>query len=262
MPTPNRSGTGPRPAVPARRKTGRNPVATRNADGVAPQTDPWRVGRRVAWTALAAILPVCALIALRTMSGMPVPHAADQPPPWMAPGMAMIDRLAAIQEATKASPLGNRFANIEKADYLLGIDPPADIAGRQDYELKLAFNLLYAGRTQEAIRRFETIETGLAASQPGAVRPRDRARCHDRRVSPDRGKQTRWCHPHPRCVPGDAQGQRWDPCPRAHHGFDRAVRHRGGAPGARTPGLLSSTQEYQSPSTLIPPSTINVAPVM
>ncbi|MBK7782179.1 MAG: CRTAC1 family protein [Ardenticatenia bacterium] len=165
MPTPNRSGTGPRPAVAARRKTGRNPVATRNADGVAPQTDPWRVGRRVAWTALAAILPVCALIAWRTMSGMPVPHAADQPPPWMAPGMAMTDRLAAIQEATKASPLGNRFANIEKADYLLGIDPPADIAGRQDYELKLAFNLLYAGRTQEAIRRFETIETGLAASQ-------------------------------------------------------------------------------------------------
>ncbi len=165
MPTPNRSGTGPRPRRAGARKTGPQSVATRNADGLAPQTDPWRVGRRVAWTALAAILPVCALIALRTMSGMPVPHAADQPPPWMAPGMAMIDRLAAIQEATKASPLGNRFANIEKADYLLGIDPPADIAGRQDYELKLAFNLLYAGRTQESIRRFETIETGLAASQ-------------------------------------------------------------------------------------------------
>lgn len=149
--------------TPARRKTGRT-ANPRNAGGAAPQTDPWRMGRRVAWTVLASILPVCAFIGWRTMRLRNAVRVDDPKPAWTAPGMAMVDRLAAIQAATKAAPLGNRFANIEKADHLLAIDPPTDIAGRQDYELKLAFNLLYAGRTEEAIRRFEAIETGLAAS--------------------------------------------------------------------------------------------------
>lgn len=131
----------------------------------SPRPEGWRRLRTLAWAGLAAILPVCGLVAWRIMSRMPVARASDPTPPWTVPGMAMTDRLAAIQRETVAAPLNNRFANIEKANFLLASRPPGDIAKRQDYELKLAFNLLYAGRSQEAIDRFKAIESGLSGAR-------------------------------------------------------------------------------------------------
>ncbi len=160
-----RSRTGSRPLRSASPGSSRRKVAAPGASHpIAQMPARWRAVRLLAWSALAAILPICALIAWRTMSRMTVPPAADQPLPWTVPGMSMTDRLAAIQRRVEAAPLSNRFANGEKAAFLLAMTPPNDIAGRQDYELKLAFNLLYSGRTQEAIERFRTIETGLSAA--------------------------------------------------------------------------------------------------
>lgn len=102
-------------------------------------------------------------VALLALGALRIVQSAA--PPWMAPGMPMVDRLAAIQHAVEKAPMGNRFANIEKAAYLLAQKPPEDVSARQDYELKLAFNLLTAGRTQEAVQRFETIEAGLSQAQ-------------------------------------------------------------------------------------------------
>ncbi|HQZ72735.1 MAG TPA: hypothetical protein PK826_15545, partial [Anaerolineae bacterium] len=66
MTRPNRSRPGAPPAGRARQDAARTAVTDRKAVSAASPPDRSRFSRRLVWTALAAILPVCALIAWRT----------------------------------------------------------------------------------------------------------------------------------------------------------------------------------------------------
>ncbi len=130
--------------------------------------------------ALAVALAAGTWWALRDRPAADVPVAtptpADLPPPasgpvdpatWQVPGMPMTQRLALIRRAIQAFPMGNRYANADRARWLLASRVPEEPSARRQYEIRVAFNLLYAGRTAEAVERLSAIEEGLsAASNP------------------------------------------------------------------------------------------------
>ncbi|RIL11562.1 hypothetical protein DCC79_04425, partial [bacterium] len=104
--------------------------------------------------------------AVPTPQALPTPASAPvDPATWQVPGMPMTERLERIRLAIQAYPMGNRYANADRARWLLASGVPEDPSERRQYEIRVAFNLLYAGRTAEAVERMRVIEEGLSAAR-------------------------------------------------------------------------------------------------
>ncbi|MCB0217379.1 MAG: VCBS repeat-containing protein [Chloroflexi bacterium] len=121
---------------------------------------------RFAAGVLTALALVFAYRALRP------PPASDSETPaeptaasdWTRPGLAMTERLAAIQRDVEADPSGNLFANIERVQAFEAAGIPADPADAMGWRARLAFNQLYAGQTEAAIEGLRRMESELAAN--------------------------------------------------------------------------------------------------